>query len=486
MEEIVKDLKKIKTKKNEDDGLDECEPVSPCARLFKQINCHVICLFGCKHEIDIQELKNNVENSPLFKHKRFSSILKAGRKGKLRWVPTKANIDDHIIVPQIDLSMNSENCVGFVEDYAAKLGTAPPLDPSKPLWQLHVLNMKSAEAEATMIFRIHHCIGDGVSLMSLCFACSRKTNDPKSLPTLPRPAQRPTRPISLVYLIFMLFLRFLLMMYFSFQDSLGIVGTLSNFIRDSNTPIKGSDGVGSMPKRLAHVCFSLEDVKTIKNAVNGTVNDVIIGTLAAGLVRYLDRIYASREQTLPSNLLVRLAMPVNTRAVPGLQELADLENKKEQCRWGNDLGFFIISLPLQKYEDPLQYAQAAKIICKKKKSSLEMYITYLTAYLSGQMSENIWYRMSSNTTLTFSNTVAPEEEIDFFGQSITYIAPTTVGQPHSLAVYFMSYMGKVRLVVTSAEEFMPDPERLCLDCVESLGHMKQAAAAKTNGLLRKL
>ncbi|KAH9307293.1 hypothetical protein KI387_035204 [Taxus chinensis] len=474
-------LNMIRTKKNEDD-LEDCEPVSPVGRIFLKplLNCYVICLFGCKEEINVQMLKKNVENSPLFKHKRFSSLVKEDSKGKLRWVPTKANIDDHIIIPEIDPTINKS--LDFCDEYAAKLATAPPLDPSKPLWQLHVLNIKSAEAAATMILRAHHCLGDGMSLISLCFACAHKANDPKSLPTIPRPARRPTKHISLVSFMFLSFCRFILMMFYTFVDLLRLVATILNILKDSNTPIKGSTGVGYMPKRLAHVNFGLEDVKTIKNAVNGTVNDVFLGTLAAGLVRYLDRIYVSGGQTMPSNLLVRLLTPVNIRPTPGLQALKDMENEKGQCRWGNDLGLFIVSVPMDKYEDPLDYARAATAICNKKKSSLEMYICNLIKLLPGQIGEYVSSNLTGNTTLTFSNTVAPEEEVDFFGQRLTYIAPTTVGLPHSLAVYFMSYMGNVTLMVTAAKEVMPDPKQLCLDCLEALGYMKQAAIATSKRL----
>ncbi|XWS50363.1 hypothetical protein CRYUN_Cryun12cG0081600 [Craigia yunnanensis] len=63
----------------------------------------------------------------------------------------------------------------FIEDYV-----------SKSLWELHLLNLKTPEAEAVIIWQIHHSIGDGMSLVSLLFACFRKSSDLEALLTIPK------------------------------------------------------------------------------------------------------------------------------------------------------------------------------------------------------------------------------------------------------------------------------------------------------------
>ena len=47
----------------------------------------------------------------------------------------------------------------------AELATQP-LDPSRPLWQFHLVEDLDG-AQSAMICRIHHCIGDGIALMSV-------------------------------------------------------------------------------------------------------------------------------------------------------------------------------------------------------------------------------------------------------------------------------------------------------------------------------
>ena len=42
---------------------------------------------------------------------------------------------------------------------------ATPLDPAHPLWQLHLI--EHHEGGCALIARIHHCIGDGIALISV-------------------------------------------------------------------------------------------------------------------------------------------------------------------------------------------------------------------------------------------------------------------------------------------------------------------------------
>ncbi|KAJ9681173.1 hypothetical protein PVL29_020186 [Vitis rotundifolia] len=72
----------------------------------------------------------------------------------------------------------------FIEDYVSGLSTTT-IDPSKPLWDVHLLNLRTAEAAAVGVLRMHHSLGDGTSLMSLLLASILNLHDPESLPTVP-------------------------------------------------------------------------------------------------------------------------------------------------------------------------------------------------------------------------------------------------------------------------------------------------------------
>jgi len=195
-------------------------------------------------------------------------MQKGCRNGNQIWVIQQdVDIDKHIIVPNLSASFTQG--LQFVEEYTASLATAPPLDPSRPLWQIHVLNYKSAEAEASVVFKIHHCIGDCVSLMSLFLDSTRKHSQPESMPTIPSSNRASKNKLS------MWSPRGILQAVWSAVFSLwctvlDLLHALATFLwlKDSKT-LRGPPEVVNHPKRLAHVTLELQDIAIVKKAVNG-------------------------------------------------------------------------------------------------------------------------------------------------------------------------------------------------------------------------
>lgn len=104
------------------------------------------------------------------------------KKGARKWVKTTVNVEDHLVCPDLDPDMDSPD--EFLENYTSSL-TTTPLDMTKPLWEVHILNVKTSEADGVGILKLHHSIGDGISIISLILACTRKASDPEALPTIP-------------------------------------------------------------------------------------------------------------------------------------------------------------------------------------------------------------------------------------------------------------------------------------------------------------
>eukprot|EP01018_Ginkgo_biloba_P023427 Gb_04452 [translate_table: standard] len=445
----------------EEEELETSEPLSPFGRLFTQppLNCYILIIIGLKKEIDADAMKAGLE-STLVQHKRFSSIVKKDDRGNLIWVPTRVNIESHIISPQIKSTEPD-----FVKNYAAKLATAPPLHPSKPL--------------------VHHSLGDGVSLMSILLACARKVTDPESLPTVPLHLTSKGRDRGMTWALAALW-KFLLLIWYTVFDVMHFFATVMG-LQDSDTALKGSPGVESCPKRLAYVTVSLADIKSVKNAVNGTVNDVILAMISAGLVQYLDRRYAenggSEKSTyIGKKLLVRSLVVVNTRPAPALQEQADMMKVGTRAKWGHDFCFAVIPFAIVKHSNPLNYVRAANLMSKKKKLSWEAPFTqafaiHLQKLIGVKAATSLIYNMLSRATLTFSNMAGPVEEVQLFGHPVTHIVPTVSGFPQSMMIHFQSYNGTGTLVVKAAEDVIPDPKQLCRDCVDALHRMREVAAA---------
>ncbi|KAK8949584.1 O-acyltransferase WSD1 [Platanthera zijinensis] len=465
-------------------GTEKGEPLSPAARLFRQpeLSCCIITIFGLGKIVTADELKACIE-ATLLRHPRFSSAPVKSRSDKPRWVPTKVNLDEHVFYPEIGAAAAAaarDHAVGdrLVADYATSLSQTP-LDPSRPLWDLHFLAIRTSEAACAIVLRIHHSLGDGISLMSLFLACTRRTSDLGSLPTLPEARRRQAAAFRPCLLLFWLW-SFLVYAWNTLVSSFIFIAT-AFFLKDTRTPITPSAGVEFRPKRFVHRTISLEEIKGIKYAMGCTINDVLLGVTSAALSRYLGRSYHGH---LPKNLLIRTSLLVNIRPTPGINALADMMKKGSEVKWGNHLGYILLRLPIMKCEDPVDYIRKGKAAAEKKKNSWEA----LFSYVSGLMivktlgikgATTLCHRMFSNTTLSFSNVVGPMEEVSFCGSPLVYIAPSVYGHPQALTIHFQSYVNKMTAVLAVDELAIPDPQKLLDDIVLSLQLIKEAVAAKS-------
>ncbi|XP_074367898.1 wax ester synthase/diacylglycerol acyltransferase 11-like [Apium graveolens] len=478
-----------------DDHIVEDEPLSPAARLFQstELNCSIIIVLGSNTIIDVDAVKSGFINS-MVKHPRFSSLFVINDKngGRMSWRRTKVDIHKHVFVPELDPNMEFSD--KFVQDYASNL-TKTGLDLAKPLWELHILNVKTSDATATAILKLHHSIGDGISIMSLFLASSRKASDPESLPSLPK-GKRPTsfwnNCCSFWGILFTIW-TIILMVFNTLVDVMNFAAT-ALFLKDTDTPLKGtSENIELSCKRIVHRIFSLDDIKLVKSAMNTTINDVLLGITMAGLSRYLSGKYATRSNPndrdqitgsengnyLPANIRFRSTLLYNLRPSTGIESLAKMMEKGSKVRWGNLIGYVLLPITIALPDDPLDYVRKAKAIVDRKKSSLEAICSYSVGRIILELfglkqTAAMMYKTISNTTMSFSNVVGPREEISFYGHQLSYIAPSVYGQPQALTVHWQSYSEKMILVLTVDPDVIPDYNNLCTDFEASLKLIRDA------------
>lgn len=190
------------------------------------------------------------------------------KRQEQKWVQTNVEAKDHVIIPKIDMhSIENANTDAFLDSYVSDLTTIP-LDTSKPLWEVHLLDLRTSDAENVAILKIHHSVGDGMSLMSLVLACTRKTSNPNELPSLPNPKRSLSGSSysGLVWLVMALWSVVMLILNTVF-DALEFIAT-AMFLKDTETPIKGNFRLSTSKRmRVVHRTVSFDDLKLIKNAM---------------------------------------------------------------------------------------------------------------------------------------------------------------------------------------------------------------------------
>jgi hypothetical protein len=181
------------------------------------------------------------------------------------------NTDYHVTCPPLDLAAVAANPDQAVEDFVASLYTRP-MDHSRPLWEFHLLDFPTSEATSTVVARVHHSLGDGMSLLTLLLSCTRSAADPTSLPAMPPLPKRtgaiyapPRPPVSAGVLPFACWVwSFVLLAWHTVVDVAIFFATMV-FLKDTQTLFTATD---HGRKRVVHRSLSLEDVKAVKEAMN--------------------------------------------------------------------------------------------------------------------------------------------------------------------------------------------------------------------------
>ncbi|EOA27012.1 hypothetical protein CARUB_v10023110mg [Capsella rubella] len=468
--------------RDEQDQTTAIEPLSPVSRLFvsPSLYCFIIFTLGFQTRCNPSTILEGVKNTWI-KLPRFSSKVEMKKNGKAFWIPVSVRVEDHVIVPDLDYS-NIENPDQFIEDYTSNIANIP-MDMSKPLWELHLLNIKTSNAESLAIGKFHHSLGDGMSLMSLLLASSRKTSDPEALPTTAATKRNVGSNNKHRWLVGRLW--FMLRVIFTTVIEMFKYLLTLCFMRDTKTPLMGKTGDRVGSKKIIHRIISFDDVKLVKNTMEMKVNDVLLGITQAGLSRYLKRksdMVVEKTQIL-EKIRLRSTVFINLRPDTKIEELANMMEKDSKCRWGNFVGFVMFPLWIRSEDDSLEYVRRAKSIMDIKKLSMESLLCYglikFTMRIFGeQATESLIKRIFNHTTLTFSNVLGPDEEISFFDHPMSYIAASALGGPQALIIHYVSYVNKIVINLAVDTTVIPDPHLLCDDLVESLYIIKLAAMKK--------
>ncbi|KAG2326419.1 hypothetical protein Bca52824_009147 [Brassica carinata] len=393
-------------------------------------------------------------------------------------------VEDHVVVPDLDHS-NIENPHEFIEDYTSHLANTP-MDMSRPLWEVHVLNIKTSNAESFGIGKFHHSLGDGMSLMSLLYASSRKISDPDAFPTTAT-TRKHVEYKNLWWLVARFW--FIILVFFTtFAEMCKFLVTLC-YMRDTKTPLVGKFGEKIHSRKVIHRIISFEDVKLVKNTMKMKVNDVLLGMTQAGLSKYLSKRYddeipmAGNTKQILDKTRLRGTVAVNLRPATKIEDLANMMTKGSKCRWGNFIGVVVFPLWIRCEDDPLEYVRRAKATMDTKKISMEPLISYgivklIMRIFGEKVVEAIAKRMFGHTTMTFSNVLGPNEDISFFNHPLCYIAASALFGPHALIIHYVSYVDKLIINLAVDTAVIPDPHLLCDDLVESLNIIKLAALEK--------
>ncbi|XP_020977665.1 O-acyltransferase WSD1 [Arachis ipaensis] len=300
------------------------------------------------------------------------------KKGEKRWKKVDVNLKEHVRTPIFPETLESNDT--WFQDYLSRI-SMEELAQSKPLWEVHIVNSPTSDAHGSVIFKLHHALGDGYSLMGALLSCLQRADDPSlplSFPTL-KPSKQESKSTKGICSSF----SWLVSSAFYTVADFGWSMLKSSIINDEKTPIRsGNVGVEFQPISISTMAFSINQVSDIKSRLGVTINDVVTGIVFYGTRLYMEEMN-SKSKTAESTALVLL----NTRNIEGYQSINDMLNTKAKGPWGNKISFLHVPIPKLKQSrtsNPLEFIWEAHNIIKRKKQSLAVPLTGTLLEMEGK------------------------------------------------------------------------------------------------------
>jgi diacylglycerol O-acyltransferase / wax synthase len=343
--------------------------------------------------------------------------------------------------------------------------TTPPLDSTRPLWHAYLIEGYGDRGSA-VLFRIHHCIADGIALARVMLSL---TDEEVDAGVAPRASDRQARPGSPLRSLVrpaaaalsagrrlagaavhegvetLAHPEHLAQFAATAGRDAGTIAKLLTAPADSPTllrsPLHGTRRVAwSMP-------FPLDRVKTAGRRADATINDVLVAAVTGALRHEL-----ARNESLADE--IHIMVPFNLRPLdqPLPREL------------GNDFALILLGLPLG-IDDRGARLREVKARMDAIKHSHEGQISYGMLSAIGltppAVEDGLIGFFTEKASAVVTNVPGPRQQVYFAG---TRVSGVLVWAPCSgsigMTVSIFSYAGEVTVGFMADIGLVPDPEPL--------------------------
>jgi len=348
------------------------------------------------------------------------------------------------------------------------------LDRSRPLWEFWAVEGIENDTFA-LIVKAHHCMVDGVAGVQLLQALLQGTPDthvPEPAGWQPRPA--PIRAQLLRNEVGHRIdgIRKLAGFTPRVRENLrGVRNVLTSGLKPTpRTPFTEHDI--SPYRRFDWTSLELDQVKAVKNALGGTINDVVVTATTGAVRRFLQR----RNTDVDAVERFRTVLPVNTRKSGGSSV-------------GNHVAMLLADLPVSEADPLRRLEKVIRVTTALKHESNQAGGAELIEDISDLttkriMSELFRTAMRMRTyNLIITNVPGPPFPLYMLGARMKAIYPMVpLMQNQNLGVALFSYCGGLHWGFNADWESFPDVHEFVEDLVVAFDELKTLAVARTPGI----
>lgn len=354
-----------------------------------------------------------------------------------------------------------------LQDLVSRL-MSRPLDSSRPLWHLH--QVENYEGGMALLWRLHHCIGDGIALMLVLLSLTdlqsgqptvgvssdegdRWEENPlrqlfssdRLAPDIARGHLERVMPAAVKLLTGPAEAFRTLSRWKKGGASVPAFGRLAARLPDPKTLFKGP--LRAEKRAAWSRGLPLEDVRLVCEHFGGTINDVLTSAVTGGMRRYLESKGALRK-----GLNVRAVVPVSLRP---LEQMATL---------GNQFGLAFLSLPIG-VGDPVERFVEIRRRMTPLKRSFEPYVALGVLAAIGKLprrAQDLVVRIfGAKGTAVMTNVPGPTEVLYLAGVPIrSFMFWVPQSGRLGMGIAFASYAGEVRLGIATDAGLVADPEMI--------------------------
>ena len=357
------------------------------------------------------------------------------------------------------------------------------LDRDKPLWEMWVVEGLDGGERFAVLSKTHHALVDGVSgidIMSVLFDVKPEPDTPPSAEEKRwLPAPTPSRAQLLAEALFE-------RATVPQEIVRGARALVRGPRRIAEAALGNAAGVGSMvraglrpaPKtpynerigphrRFTWVRMQLDAVKAIKNSLGGTVNDVMLATVAGALRRHL-----LRRGVDATDLELKAMVPVSVRS------------EEARGTLGNQVAAMMAPLPVG-IEDAVERMDRISDSMSHLKSSGQAVGAQVLTELAGFAPPNIMSQAARVVArqrmfnLVVTNVPGPQFPLYMMGRRLEGLFPMVpLARNQAIGIAIMSYNGTINFGLVGDFDVLSDLDDLAGDLHASLVELAEAAGVE--------
>ncbi|HEX7687113.1 MAG TPA: wax ester/triacylglycerol synthase family O-acyltransferase [Burkholderiaceae bacterium] len=419
-------------------------------------------------QLALAELRQRVETS-LLQYRRFRQRVVEDALGA-QWIDDEHfDIAAHVVPEKLELAPGQAP-LDALKAYVGDLCTTP-LNAGRPLWQFHLFE-DFETGRTALVARIHHCIADGIALISVMLSITDGGSTPPELARRDEPREEGEHDWVADYL-----LRPAADLAVKAIGVYGAgLGKGVEMMADPTAPISGgvemariggqivSDlaamalmpddsptrlkGKATPGKRVAWgEPLPLDEVKAITRGLGASINDVLLASVAGAIGAYL-----RGKGDDPTGLEIRAMVPVNLRPLEKAWQL------------GNRFGLVPLVLPIG-IANPIERLAEVRRRMDELKGGYQPLLAFALLSVAGVLIKPVQAALlnlfAKKATAVMTNVPGPAKPLALCGRTLRQVmfwvpASGDIG----MGVSILSYGGGVQFGLITDSAMCPDPEEI--------------------------